>query len=138
MHILTSEVHPVAPNHFGQKYFGTDWSSPQTKPVMRKTGKLQTWVWFCLCARLWWQNDLLSQLWSLMNFWELVTNSFSSILSRWNMLDVGFWVVYIYSITHSEGFFVTLAVYTTVCTSLTDLRIIWYALHWNKDWFRRE
>ena len=23
--ILTSEVHPVAPNHFGQKYFGTDW-----------------------------------------------------------------------------------------------------------------
>lgn len=22
--ILTSEVHPVAPNHFGQKYFGTD------------------------------------------------------------------------------------------------------------------
>ncbi|XP_050736416.1 uracil phosphoribosyltransferase homolog isoform X1 [Eriocheir sinensis] len=24
MHILTSEVHPVAPNHFGQKYFGTD------------------------------------------------------------------------------------------------------------------
>ncbi|GBN95154.1 Uracil phosphoribosyltransferase [Araneus ventricosus] len=24
MTILTSEVHPVAPNHFGQKYFGTD------------------------------------------------------------------------------------------------------------------
>nr|CAH7719147.1 unnamed protein product [Callosobruchus chinensis] len=24
MKILTSEVHPVAPNHFGQKYFGTD------------------------------------------------------------------------------------------------------------------
>ncbi|KAG5872236.1 hypothetical protein JTB14_002996 [Gonioctena quinquepunctata] len=24
MNILTSEVHPVAPNHFGQKYFGTD------------------------------------------------------------------------------------------------------------------
>lgn len=23
--ILTSELHPVAPNHFGQKYFGTDW-----------------------------------------------------------------------------------------------------------------
>lgn len=23
--ILTSEVHPVAPNHFGQKYFGTEW-----------------------------------------------------------------------------------------------------------------
>lgn len=22
--ILTSEVHPVAPNHFGQKYFGTE------------------------------------------------------------------------------------------------------------------
>ena len=22
--ILTSEIHPVAPNHFGQKYFGTD------------------------------------------------------------------------------------------------------------------
>ena len=22
--VLTSEVHPVAPNHFGQKYFGTD------------------------------------------------------------------------------------------------------------------
>lgn len=22
--ILTSELHPVAPNHFGQKYFGTD------------------------------------------------------------------------------------------------------------------
>ena len=21
--ILTSEIHPVAPNHFGQKYFGT-------------------------------------------------------------------------------------------------------------------
>lgn len=25
MKILTSELHPVAPNHFGQKYFGTDW-----------------------------------------------------------------------------------------------------------------
>lgn len=25
MKILTSEIHPVAPNHFGQKYFGTDW-----------------------------------------------------------------------------------------------------------------
>lgn len=24
MKVLTSEVHPVAPNHFGQKYFGTD------------------------------------------------------------------------------------------------------------------
>ena len=24
MTILTSEVHQVAPNHFGQKYFGTD------------------------------------------------------------------------------------------------------------------
>jgi uracil phosphoribosyltransferase len=24
MTILTSEVHPVAPNHFGQRYFGTD------------------------------------------------------------------------------------------------------------------
>ncbi|EDW69544.1 uracil phosphoribosyltransferase homolog [Drosophila virilis] len=24
MQILTSELHPVAPNHFGQKYFGTD------------------------------------------------------------------------------------------------------------------
>ncbi|XP_026461668.1 uracil phosphoribosyltransferase homolog [Ctenocephalides felis] len=24
MKILTSELHPVAPNHFGQKYFGTD------------------------------------------------------------------------------------------------------------------
>ncbi|XP_063621227.1 uracil phosphoribosyltransferase homolog [Cydia splendana] len=24
MNILTSELHPVAPNHFGQKYFGTD------------------------------------------------------------------------------------------------------------------
>lgn len=24
MQILTTEVHPVAPNHFGQKYFGTD------------------------------------------------------------------------------------------------------------------
>ncbi|RWS14275.1 Uracil phosphoribosyltransferase-like protein [Dinothrombium tinctorium] len=24
MIVLTSEVHPVAPNHFGQKYFGTD------------------------------------------------------------------------------------------------------------------
>ncbi|XP_076040437.1 uracil phosphoribosyltransferase krishah [Oratosquilla oratoria] len=24
MKILTTEVHPVAPNHFGQKYFGTD------------------------------------------------------------------------------------------------------------------
>lgn len=24
MTILTSEIHPVAPNHFGQKYFGTD------------------------------------------------------------------------------------------------------------------
>lgn len=24
MTILTSEVHPIAPNHFGQKYFGTD------------------------------------------------------------------------------------------------------------------
>ena len=24
MKILTSEIHPVAPNHFGQKYFGTD------------------------------------------------------------------------------------------------------------------
>ena len=24
MMVLTSEVHPVAPNHFGQKYFGTD------------------------------------------------------------------------------------------------------------------
>lgn len=23
--ILTTEVHPVAPTHFGQKYFGTDW-----------------------------------------------------------------------------------------------------------------
>ena len=22
--VLTSEIHPVAPNHFGQKYFGTD------------------------------------------------------------------------------------------------------------------
>ena len=22
--ILTTEVHPVAPTHFGQKYFGTD------------------------------------------------------------------------------------------------------------------
>ena len=29
MKILTSEVHPVAPNHFGQKYFGTDWSQAQ-------------------------------------------------------------------------------------------------------------
>lgn len=25
MNILTAELHPVAPNHFGQKYFGTDW-----------------------------------------------------------------------------------------------------------------
>nr|CAG4641041.1 EOG090X09VM [Eulimnadia texana] len=24
MKILTTEIHPVAPNHFGQKYFGTD------------------------------------------------------------------------------------------------------------------
>lgn len=24
--ILTSELHPVAPNHFGQRYFGTDWT----------------------------------------------------------------------------------------------------------------
>lgn len=24
MTILTSEVNPVAPNHFGQRYFGTD------------------------------------------------------------------------------------------------------------------
>ncbi|KAL3197740.1 hypothetical protein MRX96_044755 [Rhipicephalus microplus] len=24
MTVLTSELHPVAPNHFGQKYFGTD------------------------------------------------------------------------------------------------------------------
>lgn len=24
MKILTSELHPVAPNHFGQRYFGTD------------------------------------------------------------------------------------------------------------------
>ena len=24
MKILTSEVHAIAPNHFGQKYFGTD------------------------------------------------------------------------------------------------------------------
>lgn len=24
MKILTSEVHPIAPNHFGQRYFGTD------------------------------------------------------------------------------------------------------------------
>ncbi|KOB70843.1 Uracil phosphoribosyltransferase [Operophtera brumata] len=24
MNILTAELHPVAPNHFGQKYFGTD------------------------------------------------------------------------------------------------------------------
>nr|CAG4636352.1 EOG090X09VM [Eubosmina coregoni] len=24
MKVLTSEIHPVAPNHFGQKYFGTD------------------------------------------------------------------------------------------------------------------
>ena len=24
--VLTSEVHPVTPNHFGQKYFGTDHS----------------------------------------------------------------------------------------------------------------
>lgn len=24
MKILTSEVHPHAPNHFGQRYFGTD------------------------------------------------------------------------------------------------------------------
>ncbi|KAK9883078.1 hypothetical protein WA026_001280 [Henosepilachna vigintioctopunctata] len=24
LQILTSEIHPVAPNHFGQKYFGTD------------------------------------------------------------------------------------------------------------------
>ena len=22
--VLTTEVHPVTPNHFGQKYFGTD------------------------------------------------------------------------------------------------------------------
>lgn len=22
--MLTSEVHPIAPNHFGQRYFGTD------------------------------------------------------------------------------------------------------------------
>lgn len=26
MKILTSELHPVAPNHFGQRYFGTDWN----------------------------------------------------------------------------------------------------------------
>ena len=25
MKVLTSEVHPVTPNHFGMKYFGTDW-----------------------------------------------------------------------------------------------------------------
>jgi hypothetical protein len=25
MKILTSELNAVAPNHFGQKYFGTDW-----------------------------------------------------------------------------------------------------------------
>lgn len=25
MKILTAELHPVAPNHFGMKYFGTDW-----------------------------------------------------------------------------------------------------------------
>jgi len=24
MRVLTTEVHPVAPNHFGQKYFGTE------------------------------------------------------------------------------------------------------------------
>lgn len=24
MKILTSELHPIAPNHFGQRYFGTD------------------------------------------------------------------------------------------------------------------
>lgn len=27
MSVLTSEIHPVAPNHFGQKYFGTEWNS---------------------------------------------------------------------------------------------------------------
>lgn len=26
MTILTSELHPIAPNHFGQRYFGTDWT----------------------------------------------------------------------------------------------------------------
>ena len=24
LRILTSEIHPIAPTHFGQKYFGTD------------------------------------------------------------------------------------------------------------------
>ena len=27
--ILTSEIHPVAPNHFGQKYFGTELESSE-------------------------------------------------------------------------------------------------------------
>lgn len=27
MKILTSELHPIAPNHFGQRYFGTDWKN---------------------------------------------------------------------------------------------------------------
>ena len=25
MMVLTTELHPVTPNHFGQKYFGTDY-----------------------------------------------------------------------------------------------------------------
>ena len=25
MKVLTTELHPVTPNHFGQKYFGTDY-----------------------------------------------------------------------------------------------------------------
>ena len=25
MKVLTTELHPVTPNHFGQRYFGTDY-----------------------------------------------------------------------------------------------------------------
>ena len=44
--ILTSEIHPVAPNHFGQKYFGTDWGLETSGCMMTrmKTDRLGPFI----------------------------------------------------------------------------------------------
>lgn len=45
--ILTTEVHPVAPTHFGQRYFGTDWSEDIAKDANLLSSALGIFCSFC-------------------------------------------------------------------------------------------
>ena len=74
--MLTSEIHPVAPNHFGQKYFGTEWSQ-------------------CLYYYKW---TKLQELWSpssLRCTQSYVLNIAISDVNEWHLKTYSFWISYL-------------------------------------------